>query len=470
MCAPCRELNVTPTFCKTIVAIYHNSASIIKRSAGKSSIAAAAYRSGNKLTDNRTGLTHDYSRKSGVDKSIILTPIAADWITDRAKLWNKIEEVEKRDDAQLSREVTLAIPIELNRDDKIDLVYEYVQKNFVDLGMIADINFHGLDSDNPHAHIMLSLRDLKIDEQGVVNFGNKNRGWNHKNLLIKNREDWATLTNEYLIEAGYPDIQIDHRSNADRKIEAIPQIHLGAAVAGMRKKGIATERSGEYDRIEIANNNIRQKLEQIYESESITCDLERQLAKFDRQVSKREQFYEKKPTEVAKPPKPAYIKWSLKREIDPQLVRSILETADRLGTKCYTADNYHVQILRDEIEVRYQNNRVMIIDISTCHALLTDRSFTLKQYEIGLARSIDILLTEPEQQREQQRQAEPEQLEQLEQQKEPELQLPHDIIDDFEIIVDDSELTVINDTKIDLTKLVVTPLINKNLSRSEWHR
>jgi ATP-dependent exoDNAse (exonuclease V) alpha subunit len=242
------------------VAIYHNSVSVVKRSAGKSAVAAAAYRSGDKLTDERTGLTHDYTRKSGVDYSVILTPIEADWITDRAKLWNAVEASEKRGDAQLAREVTLAIPIELSRDDRVELVLEYVQKNYVDRGMIADVNFHHLGGNNPHAHIMVTMRDLIIDDNEEVSFGNKNRGWNNWKdaaSFTKSREDWAKIANKYLIEAGYPDAQIDHRSNADRGIETIPQIHLGAKTVAARKKGIASKRGEEYDRIEIANDNIR---------------------------------------------------------------------------------------------------------------------------------------------------------------------------------------------------------------------
>ena len=82
-------------------AIYHNSVSIIQRSAGRSSVAAAAYRAGEKLKDERTNLIHDYSRKSGVDYSVILSPIAADWITDRQQLWNRVEATERRCDARL---------------------------------------------------------------------------------------------------------------------------------------------------------------------------------------------------------------------------------------------------------------------------------------------------------------------------------------------------------------------------------
>ena len=376
------------------MAIYHNSVSLVQRSAGKSSVAAAAYRSGQKLKDERTGLIHDYTRKSGVNHSVILTPVDADWISDRQQLWNQVEATEKRGDSQLAREITLAIPIELNREDKIKLVCEYVQGNFVALGMVADVNFHGMDSDNPHAHIMVSLRDLKIDEQGVVSFGNKNREWNHKNLLVKNRSDWAKLANEYLVSAGFSNIQIDHRSNADRGIEALPQIHLGVHVAAMRRKGIVSERSNEYDRIDVANHGIREKLEQIFESECATHDLEEQLVNFDRRVSNRNQSYEKiefTPKPVAKPSEPERIKWSLKKDIDPQLVRTLLEIGDRMGTN-YKAGNYQIQIhiAQKEIKIKYQDNVAMIVYISTCEALLIDRSFSLEQYQVGLAKSINI--------------------------------------------------------------------------------
>lgn len=467
------------------MAIYHNSVSIIQRSAGKSSVAAAAYRSGQKLKDERTGLIHDYTRKSGVDHSVILTPVAADWITDRQQLWNQVEVTEKRGDSQLAREITLAIPIELNREDKIKLVCEYVQGNFVALGMVADVNFHGMDSDNPHAHIMVSLRDLKIDEQGVVSFGNKNREWNHKNLLVKNRSDWAKLANEYLVSAGFSNIQIDHRSNADRGIEALPQIHLGVHVAAMRRKGIVSERSNEYDRIDATNHGIREKLEQIYESESATRDLEQQLVNFDRRVSNRNQSYEKIeiPKLVTKPSEPERIKWSLKKNFDPQLVNFILETADRLGTDCYTAGNYQVQISEEQIEVKYNNNVAMIVYPNICEALPIDYSFTVQQYQLGLRKSLNVLVASLEQQREQaqakeweqQRQTELQQLEQLEQ-RQPELELSRDIIviDDSEIIndskiIDNSEL-IIDDSQIiiDDSEIIIDdhkPLLNKNLSR-----
>ena len=131
------------------MAIYHLSASIVKRSAGRSVVAAAAYRAAAKIEDLTTGLAHEYTRKQGIDHSEILSPISAslgnEWLTDRQELWNKVEEIEKRKDAQLSREITIAIPVELDRASQIELVREYVRVNFVQQGIIADINLHHIN-------------------------------------------------------------------------------------------------------------------------------------------------------------------------------------------------------------------------------------------------------------------------------------------------------------------------------------
>lgn len=415
---------------------------------------------------------------------MILTPIEADWIADRERLWNKVEAAEKRGDAQLAREVTLAIPCELSRDNQIELVRDYVQKNYVDRGMIADINYHHLDGNNPHAHIMVTMRDLKIDDQGEVSFGNKNRDWNDWQdaaSFTQNRENWATIANQYLIEAGYPDVQIDHRSNVDRGIETIPQLHLGAKTAAARKKGITSKRSNEYDRIEIANDNIRQKLEQIFESESATRELEQQLMEFDRQITPpeisktptvtakkrdRSQFYEKIesiPKEVTKTSAPAAKeRITLYQKTDPQLVHAIFKTAQELGTDCYQAGDYQVQISQKQIQVKYHNNLAMIVDISISSgiSMLIDQARDLNQYEQGLKGSIDVLVADFEQQ--------------LEQRSQLELELARDIIiDDSELIIDNSE-PIIDDSEpiIDDPKINVTrPLVNQKLSRgSGWNR
>ena len=267
------------------MAIYHHSVSIVKRSAGKSSVAAAAYRSGQKLTDERTGIIHDYTKKIGVNYSVILTPIAADWIADRQQLWNKIEATEKRYDARLSREVSLALPCELDRDHQIALVHEYVKENYVNRGMIADVNFHNLESNNPHVHIMLSLRRLEIDEHGQVFFGNKNREWDSRTSLLEQRRNWEVMANEFLADAGYNRVRIDCRSLEAQGIDRVPQIHLGFHAASMRAIGKSTRIGDEYDRIEAENNIIKLQLEEIYNDRSAITDLDRECERLHQQIS-----------------------------------------------------------------------------------------------------------------------------------------------------------------------------------------
>lgn len=235
------------------MAIYHFSVNIISRSSGRSATAAAAYRAGEKIVDIRTGEIHDYTRKRGVDHNFILAPNSApDWVHNREKLWNAVEKVERRKDSQLAREINVALPTELTKTQQLKLVKEFVTEQFVSQGMVADIAFHDLNSHNPHAHIMLTMRE--IDEHGFS--PKKNRDWNRKELLEKQRLAWAISTNKALELAGVNQT-IDHRSLEEQGVDRIPQIHLGAAVNAMMKRGIVTEREERYLEIAEANRNIR---------------------------------------------------------------------------------------------------------------------------------------------------------------------------------------------------------------------
>lgn len=254
------------------MAVYHVSVQVISRSEGKTATGAAAYRSGSTIVDSRTQTIHTYTQKTGVGHTEILTPIPATdrnaWMVDRSELWNKVEHTEKRKDSQLARELNIAIPVELARQERIDLVREYARDNFIERGMIADICFHDFESNNPHAHIMLTMRELVTDDDGLVSFGKKVTDWNDRNLLIDWRRNWAEIANQYLAKAGY-DVKIDHRSLVEQGItDRLPQIHLGANVAAMRERGIATERGDEYDRINTVNAEIRHQLEKIYQAET----------------------------------------------------------------------------------------------------------------------------------------------------------------------------------------------------------
>ncbi|WP_446917307.1 MobQ family relaxase [Klebsiella pneumoniae] len=205
------------------MAIFHLDFKIVKRSEGRSSVAKAAYHARTRITDERTGDTYDYSRRTDLYGHFILAPANAPEhiVKDSTALWNEVERVERQHNGQTSRYFDVSIPAELNNDEKKKLVLEYCQKNFVDKGMIADIAFHDLDSDNPHAHVMLTLKTI-----GPEGFGKKERSWNDRKMSVLWRESWASMANRYLESAGSSE-RIDHRSLQTQHEEALEK----AAVA-----------------------------------------------------------------------------------------------------------------------------------------------------------------------------------------------------------------------------------------------
>jgi len=232
------------------VAIYHLSAQVISRKAGRSATAAAAYRAGEKIEDRRTGETFDYTRKGGVYGSGILAPAGApSWATDRAELWNQVELAEIRKDAQVCREIDVALPVELDEAQRVQAVQAFVQSQFVDHGMIADVAFHDFDSHNPHAHIMLTMRDI-----GADGFGKKNRSWNQRELVTHWRKAWENHANAALARAGV-DSRIDHRSYEAQGLNWEPTQHMGPAVAAMERRKPHSTRVGRENR-EIEERNL----------------------------------------------------------------------------------------------------------------------------------------------------------------------------------------------------------------------
>ena len=225
------------------MAIYHLSMKILSRSKGYSAVASAAYRAGEKILDERTGVIHDYTRKNGVASAVILTPANAPaWCANRAELWNAVEKAERRKNSQLAREFELAIPRELAQDAARETVLNFVRENFVSRGMIADVAFHNLGGSNPHAHIMLSMRAITPD-----GFGEKVREWNDWTHAETWRGSWADHANRALANAGYQE-EIDHRSYERQGLEKTPGIHLGKSACAMETRGIETER-GEQNRL-----------------------------------------------------------------------------------------------------------------------------------------------------------------------------------------------------------------------------
>ena len=263
------------------IAIYHCSIKIVSRGKGKSAVAAAAYRSGEKLTNEWDGLTHDYTKKGGVVHSEILLPAhAPPAFSDRSTLWNSVELSEKSNNAQLAREVEIALPVELSREEQTRLVREYCSSQFVSKGMIADFNLHDTGGGNPHAHILLTMRPMDekgawlpkskkeyvLDENGerirLPSGRYKTRkvdlvDWNNRENAEVWRRAWADLANEFLEQNNRPE-RIDHRSYERQGIDQIPTVHVGVSATQMEKKGIVTER-GELNRnIKAANRILRE--------------------------------------------------------------------------------------------------------------------------------------------------------------------------------------------------------------------
>ncbi|EGI2115065.1 MobA/MobL family protein [Listeria monocytogenes] len=233
------------------MAIYHLSMQIISRSKGQSAVAAAAYRSGEKLHDERTDEQKFYARDVQPETMILTPSDAPEWMKDRNRLWNEVEKVEKRKDSQLARELNIALPIELNQDQQKELIQSFAQNEFVQKGMVADISIHRDNANNPHAHIMLTMRNL--DQDG---FGKKNRDWNadfanakeNNRGYVKNsegclsiREEWANYANQALEQAQSKE-RITHLSHENRGLEVLPTIHLGHVAHDMEKKGKQSHR------------------------------------------------------------------------------------------------------------------------------------------------------------------------------------------------------------------------------------
>jgi len=202
------------------MAIYHLRATMISRSQGRSATAASAYRVAERIEDRRTGLTFDYAARGGVDHTEILAPDhAPDWVRDRSELWNCVEESETRKNSQVAREVRVALPDELTHAQRVALVRDYAQAQFVDRGMVADIALHapGREGDerNHHAHILLTTREVDAD-----GFTTKNRDWNKVEVLEGWREAWARDSNAALERAGIED-RVDHRTLVAQRDEAL---------------------------------------------------------------------------------------------------------------------------------------------------------------------------------------------------------------------------------------------------------
>ena len=277
------------------MALYHFHVEQIKRSAGQSVIAAAAYRAGEKLYSEYYGETNDFTRKVGVlHTEIMLPPNAPPEYADRQTLWNAVEKAEKNKKAQLAYSFDIALQNELSMDENIALARRFVQEHFVSKGMIADLAVHEPDKENgipnPHFHVLTTMRPLNPDGT----WGNKQRreyaldengerirdekgeyvfnavhttDWHEPETLEHWREAWCQMVNAEFEKKGIT-VRIDHRSYEAQGIEQIPTVHEGPLVQKMEKRGIRTQ-EGDLNRWIKATNRliaaIKKKLKSLME-------------------------------------------------------------------------------------------------------------------------------------------------------------------------------------------------------------
>ena len=184
---------------KRTMAIYHLEAKVVSRGAGRSAVAASAYLSCSRLYNDYDGIQHDYTKKQGlVWQEVFLPEYAPQEWKDREQLWNAVEEVETAKDSRLAREFVVALPIELSREEQIELLQEFIREQFVSDGMCADAAIHDTDGHNPHAHILLTVRPLdergkwqyKTEKEYLCMRNGEERGFTAAEFKVAQNEGW----------------------------------------------------------------------------------------------------------------------------------------------------------------------------------------------------------------------------------------------------------------------------------------
>lgn len=252
------------------MALYHFSVTQIKRSAGQSAVASAAYRSGEKLYSEYYGEVSDYTHKGGVVCSEILLPSHAPAeYRDRQTLWNAVEKAERGKNAQLAYSFDIALQNEFSLEENIALTRQFLLEQFVNRGMVVDFAVHQPDREdggipNPHFHVMCPIRPIEPDgtwgykqrrEYVLDEHGERVRDeaghdvfnavpttdWGRPETLEHWRQAWADLCNAKFAEKGLGH-RIDNRSYLRQGREQIPTVHEGPTVRAMEAKGIRTDK------------------------------------------------------------------------------------------------------------------------------------------------------------------------------------------------------------------------------------
>ncbi|MBU8855367.1 MobA/MobL family protein [Bacillus sp. FJAT-26377] len=286
----------------------HFSLNIISRKDGRSTVAAAAYRSDEKLYDERNGRSFQFKKHEEQPESFILAPShAPEWVNDREKLWNEVEKVEKRWTSQLSREIVIALPNDLNNEQQRDLIESYIKSQFVEKGMVADVNIHRDKDHNPHAHIMLTMRPFnedgswgekrpfsgEFDEKGRKIY--LDNPWDNKDNLSLWRDNYQELVNttyERLNLERRFDLRSFERQGRDEKAT----VHMGHVAAGIeeRAKEKALKNGIEYkpvtnegmlnEKIRKANAELAPYQKELVKTDSKIIDLEQKKNEFKNDI------------------------------------------------------------------------------------------------------------------------------------------------------------------------------------------
>ncbi|MFW6816043.1 MobQ family relaxase [Lactiplantibacillus plantarum] len=231
------------------MAIFHMSFQNISAGKMRSAVASASYRSGDKLFSDKEGKTYSYARDVKPEAFILTPKNAPDWAKDRQKLWNEVEKNDRKSNSRYAKEFNVALPVELSESEQKELLTKYVQENFVDQGMVADVAIHRDHPDNPHAHVMLTNRPFNpdgtwgiksrkeyiLDEKGNKTYTKsgyaRNRkiwltDWDKKEKITEWRHNWATAVNQVLEAKNLPD-RISEKSYEEQGIDEVSTQHEG---------------------------------------------------------------------------------------------------------------------------------------------------------------------------------------------------------------------------------------------------
>lgn len=375
------------------MAIYHCHCKVISRGQGRSAVGAAAYRSGETITNDYDGLTHDYTKKGGVVHSeIMLCKNAPQEYRNRAILWNEVERVEKGSKARLAREYEIALPVELNREEQIQLVRNYARKNFVEAGMCADIAIHDKEDGNPHAHIMLTTRLIEPDgswgtkqkkeyilgKDGQKQYDPKKKtykcrtikvnDWDTTDFLERSRAEWAATLNRELEKKNVS--RVDHRSYEAQGKEQIPTEHIGVSAKAMERRGRKSDR-GE------RNREIKKANEKIKTINYLQSQTKKELLyiREDMRWNSQHEFIEKLQTVIANPQ--AAVDAGLLRKIQSQLEK-IYEKAHRMKPSKASEGRTVEYDLRQIPYFEYHRNK-LIADVADLNDEIKRRLATLEE-------------------------------------------------------------------------------------------